>query len=210
MARHILVHGLGQRAESWGKLLSYAGREQVFDALELSELLAGQTVSYETLYHVFSVYCDHIEEPLCIGGLSLGAVLALHYSIEHPEKVKALVLMAAQYAPPKALMAFQNVVFRFLPKASFRDTGFGKEDFIRLCKTIGTLDLSEKLDQITCPVLVVCGEKDRTNLPASQELARQLPGAVLRVIPGCGHEINAEAPETLAALISDFYHVNQL
>ncbi len=67
-------------------------------------------------------------------GLSLGGVLALQYTIEHPEKVNSLVLIAAQYKMPAKLLKPQNSFFRFMPKSSFQQTGFGKREFMELCK----------------------------------------------------------------------------
>ena len=48
--------------------------------------------------------CDKENEEIVLCGLSLGAVLTLNYAIDHPDKVKALVLIAAQYKMPKKLL----------------------------------------------------------------------------------------------------------
>lgn len=205
MTRYILLHGLGQKAASWDKVCSLMNGEQTFDTPELSGFLCRQAVSYEALYRAFAAYCEGFEEPLCLGGLSLGGILALHYGMEHPEKVRGLVLMAAQYSPPKGLMTFQNLVFRFLPKAAFRDTGLEKQDFIRLCAAMGALDLSGGLEKVACPVLVLCGEKDKANLPAAKALARRLKEARLTLIPGADHELNIQAPEALARELTAFF-----
>lgn len=34
----------------------------------------------------------------------------------------------------------QNALFRFMPQSMFRQTGFGKLDFISLCSTMAELD----------------------------------------------------------------------
>ena len=138
-------------------------------------------------------------------GLSLGGVLALHYAIDHPQKVRSLVLIAAQYRMPKALLRFQNIVFRLMPKSMFQQTGFGKADFLRLCQTMMELDFSPSLSNVTCPVLVVCGERDSANKAASRELAGRLRAAELCLLEGAGHELNTEAPERLAELLRRFY-----
>ena len=43
---------------------------------------------------------DDTDEPFRICGLSLGAMLALDYTIRHKEKVDSLILLAAQYKSP--------------------------------------------------------------------------------------------------------------
>lgn len=65
------------------------------------------------------------------------------------------------------------------------------------------LDFSAKLGGIACPAAVVCGERDRANRGAAEELQRLLPNAELRIIPGAGHEVNRDAPEALAALLNE-------
>ena len=210
MTRHILVHGLGQNAGSWDTVRSLIEGERMFDTPELPCLLADRAVSYENLYRAFEHYCDAFEEPLCLGGLSLGGVLAMRYGIEHPEKVQALVLMATQFFMPKKLLAFQDLMFRFMPETAFWDIGFGNEDFIHLCKTMGALDFSDRLGGVSCPVLVLCGGKDKANLSASKALAQRLPNARLQVIPGSGHELNTQAPEALSRALEDFYREYRL
>lgn len=56
-----------------------------------------------------------------------------------------------------------------------------------------------------CPVLVLCGEEDRTT-PTSQaeEVARDLEGARLELLPDTGHYPFADAPEPTAQAIRRF------
>lgn len=74
-----------------------------------------------------------------------------------------------------------------------------------MCKTMMELDFSNDLRKISCPVLVVYGEKDDANKKASIELANILQDAELQVVDGSGHEINTDAPETLAEILRIFY-----
>ena len=53
----------------------------------------------------------------------MGGVLALHYSIENPEKVKAAVLIGTQYKMPKGLLKFQNIAFHIMPQRMFDTMG---------------------------------------------------------------------------------------
>lgn len=83
--------------------------------------------------------------------------------------------------------------------------GFSKKNFIQLSKTMADLDFSLKLEIITCPTLVICGEKDAANKKASEELTERIRGASLRLIPGSGHEVNQQAPTQLAEILDDFW-----
>ena len=131
--------------------------------------------------------------------------MALNYAIDNPEKVKALVLIAAQYKMPARLLKLQNAMFRFMPQSMFQQTGFSKLDFISLCSTMAELDFSDSLGKVSCPVLVICGEKDRANKNASIELANILKHSQFEEIPEAGHEVNLESPEKLAPILQEFY-----
>ena len=54
-------------------------------------------------------------------------------------------------------------------------------------------------------ILIVCGEKDRANRGASEMMAEKIHGARIKILEGCGHEVNVEAPEKLAEILEAFY-----
>ena len=205
--KYLYLHGLGQSVDSWNGVIRTveAGAEDNSVCLDLPEMLRGRTASYSNLYAAFSEICDAEKEEIILCGLSLGGVLALNYAIDHPQKVKALVLIAAQYKMPVRLLKVQNWLFRFMPQSMFQQTGFGKLDFISLCSTMAELDFSDSLNRVSCPTLVVCGEKDKVNRKASIELADILRDSQFRGIPEAGHEVNLESPEKLASLLREFY-----
>jgi pimeloyl-ACP methyl ester carboxylesterase len=66
--------------------------------------------------------------------------------------------------------------------------------------------LLRDLDQISCPVLVAWGARDRI-LPMKRHAARfreEVPNVDFRVLPGVGHTPMWDAPATVASLIADF------
>lgn len=203
---YIYLHGLGQTADSWQPVLERLPTSEKGTCPDLPGLIKGKDATYCSLYAAVSQICDAAGDSLVLCGLSLGAVLALNYAIDHPEKVKALALIAAQYKMPRALLALQNVRFRFLPESSFRQTGFQKAEFVSLCKTTGALDFSKSVKDLRCPTLLVCGERDSANKKASRALAAIVPHGELKEIPGAGHEVNTQSPEHLAAVLREFYH----
>lgn len=202
--QQIFVHGLGQTPSSWNKTIENLAMKSNCNCPNLSEMLQNKETNYSNLYAAFSEYCDGFSEQLAICGLSLGGVLALHYGIEHPQKVKSLALIAAQYKMPKNLLAFQNIIFRFMPNAMFQQMGLRKAQFIQLSKSMMELDYSGELNKISCPVLVVCGEKDSSNIKAAKELSDKLAHAEFCIIEKAGHEVNVDAPERLAEVLDCF------
>lgn len=66
-------------------------------------------------------------------------------------------------------------------------------------------DRRAELGAIAVPVLVACGADDRLTPPeCSHEIAAAIPGAVLEVLPQCGHLLTWEQPEAVNRLLLDW------
>jgi 3-oxoadipate enol-lactonase len=66
-------------------------------------------------------------------------------------------------------------------------------------------DVRAELGRIDLPTLVVVGTRDLLTPPRrSRSIAGRVPGARLEVLPGCGHLVMLERPDTLNALLSSF------
>lgn len=65
--------------------------------------------------------------------------------------------------------------------------------------------IEHMLPFVKCPTLAIVGEHDGANPPAhSQEIVAGIAGARLSVLPGVGHQPNAEAPEEFGQQILAF------
>ena len=205
MENTILIHGSGHRADSWRETVSYLDRREDVLCPELSAILNGRVASFPNLRAAFAQYCAQPGGPVHLCGLSLGGILALDYALERPENVKTLVLIGTPHKVPKFAFALQNVVFRFLPKSTFASMAFDKRDTFALGNTMKDLDFSGRLEEIRCPTLILCGEKDGANLKSARFLAGHIPGAELQVIGNTGHVVNEENPKALAERLNEFY-----
>lgn len=203
--KYIFLHGLGQVPSDWETTIKRLDFGLDVDCPDLSDWLSGKEASYFNLYRALESYCEQQEGPLHLCGLSLGGILALHYALEHAEKVASLVLIGTQYIMPKRLLKFQNMIFHLMQNRSFRKMGFGKKDFISLSKSMMDLDFQKDLKKINCRVLVLCGEKDKANMSAAIELKQQINHAELELISHAGHEINKDNPVELGKILSNFY-----
>ncbi len=195
----VLLHGLGQTAKDWEDVTQWLSSSNI----DCPELFASvNDMSYSRLLANLEQQYADTSESLCICGLSLGALLALDFTIRHEDKVSSLVLIGAQYKVPGWLIDFQNLLFRCMPDKSFANMGISKNNIIKLSRSMRSLNFTSQLDKITCPVTIVCGEKDRANLKASKKLKELLPQAKLHIIPGAGHEINKTAPQDIVAILN--------
>ena len=204
--KQIYIHGLGQTPESWDTVIMQMNTAEDSICPNLAEMVKGKETSYQNLYSAFAALCNETDEPLVLCGLSLGGVLALNYAIDYPEKVEKLILLAPQYKMPKKLLRFQNLIFRFMPQSSFEQMGFGKKAFLKLCRTMMELDFTQAIQKVSCPSLIIYGEKDKANKDASIDLAKLMRHATLIELSGVGHEMNIEAPSKLATAVKDFLH----
>ena len=163
-----------------------------------------EEISYEGLYRGWEQSCQKLPGRLHLCGLSLGAVLALDYTIRHPQRVESLVLIAGQYRSPKFLLSVQSLLFSLMPASNFAQLGISKEQMLRLNRSMIPLDLSRQLSTVRCPVLL-CGEQDKVNRKASEQMLRLLLNARKREIAGAAHEVNLQAPQQLANELSAFW-----
>lgn len=171
----------------------------------LSSILKGKEASYENLYSSFVKYCSEIDGQIHLCGLSLGGILALNFTLDFPKKVKSLVLIGTPYKVPKLAFSFQNIIFRFLPKSIFKTMAFDKKDTFALGNTMKDLDFSDRVKNIKCPTLILCGKKDSANVKSAQFLSQNIKSAELKIIENTGHVVNEENPKVLAELLSEYY-----
>ncbi|GAB3053957.1 alpha/beta fold hydrolase [Sediminivirga luteola] len=132
-------------------------------------------------------------------GLSIGGMIATRYAAANPDRVTGLLLSGSQIRPNAALMRVQRAVLRAIPgRALPLPAGLDKTTFLSLLDAAAGVDLRADVPRIHAPALVLCGSKDRANLPAARALAATLPDAALRIVPGGGHDLAADAPDDVA------------
>ncbi len=167
-------------------------------------------------------------------GNGYGGFVALQMAIRHPGIASRLILadcgaafseegrqafrnMAAA-SKARGLSAITDVAMRRLFAPEFqaqhpdlmRDR---REAFLRsdsevihaACMALAELDLRAELGKVSVPVLVLVGEHDEaTPPPMSRELAALLPNARLKIIAGCAHVPQLQAPQMFLDAIGDF------
>lgn len=208
MATKIFVHGSGHKATSWEKTITYMTNNEDIVCPNLSSILEGKEASYENLYSSFVKYCNEFDGQIHLCGLSLGGILALNFALDFPQKVKTLVLIGTPYKVPKVAFSFQNIIFRFLPKSIFETMAFDKKNTFALGDTMKNLDFSDRVKNIKCPTLILCGKKDSANMKSADYLSQSIRSAELKIIENTGHVVNEENPKALADILNEYYLKN--
>ena len=68
------------------------------------------------------------------------------------------------------MLAVQDFLFRLMPKGAFKGMGFSKEEVRSLTRSMKDLDFTGGLPSVEAPVLLVCGGKDKQNMPSMEAL----------------------------------------
>ena len=85
---------------------------------------------------------------------------------------------------------------------------FDKKDTFALGNTMKNLDFSDKVKNIKCPTLILCGKKDSANIKSAHYLAEHINSAELKIIEDTGHIVNEENPKILANILTEYYSMN--
>ena len=170
-----------------------------------------------------SIAARFTDEPVDLVGHSYGAVVALHFAIHHPGRVKRLVLVEAPLPasrlqeldaflgmPPESMAgALPGVLQEALARKGRQAARF--VDALRFLATESSLfaDLrraedipDDALARVRCPVLCLYGSESSC-LPVGRRVAAAIPNARLVVMPG-GHFLPIEAPRALGAHLQEF------
>ncbi|XP_020979763.1 uncharacterized protein LOC107643694 isoform X3 [Arachis ipaensis] len=214
----VLLHGFDSSCMEWRyayPLLEESGFETwAIDILgwgfsDLEKLPACDVVSKRE--HFYQFWKSYIKRPMILVGPSLGSAVAVDFTVNYPEafnffQVEKLVLIdASVYAEGTGKLAT-------LPKA-VAYAGVGRlhclmpwwDDATVGFMTSGGYNVSSLIEKVKQKTLIIWGENDRiiSNKLAVQ-LHCELPDAVIRQIPNCGHIPHLEKPSSVVKLIVEF------
>lgn len=81
---------------------------------------------------------------------------------------------------------------------------------VRQQESVANWSSFERLEEIRCPTLVICGADDGMVPPDnSRQIAARIPHARLKLIPQCGHLPMLEKPAEVAELVAEFLGLDQ-
>jgi pimeloyl-ACP methyl ester carboxylesterase len=169
-----------------------------------------------------------------VGGISLGGMVAFQLAADFPERVRTLAIINSGPAFPgrtlrgrltllsrfavirmKGLPALAPVIAgRLFPKPgqeALRQTfiqRFAANDrnaYEATMRAIGKFDVSDRLDRIRCPVLVLASDRDYTPVAAKEAYVARLSDARLVVISDSGHASPMDQPERVNDALMEFW-----
>jgi pimeloyl-ACP methyl ester carboxylesterase len=230
---------MGSCTEDW--LLQFPTLSQRYTALAVDLRGHGRSDSPPGPYSIGRMAADVVGvlDGLSVAaahvvGLSLGGLVAQALAIDHPERVRSLVL-ANTFARlrPQGVRGWMYLLSRVVAlilggverqaevvargvfphpeQAALRRLavqrlrGNDPAAYQATIRAVLRFDSRPGLGTIHVPTLVVAGSDDTTvSLAAKQRLAAGIPGARLVVVPDSGHATPVDRPEAFNALVLGF------
>lgn len=135
-----------------------------------------------------------LQKPALVG-FSDGGIVGLMLAIRHPGLPGALVACGANTRPGQCKPWFTALV-----KLGWRCT---HDDKMRLMLQEPNIT-DRQLAAIATPTLVLAGTRDILPVRASAEIARAIPGATLRILPGETHDSYLKNQNKFAGIVLPF------
>ena len=236
----LLLHGLGATCDSWlmqVPILVEAGYRVIApDARGFGKSsYPGGKVEIADFIGDLAALLSHLDIPITdVLGISMGGVLAQQFILDHPEKVRKLILVNtfAVLKPDDLSQFFYFLLRRILVYAvgiSKQGEAVAKRIFPHpdqvelrrhLIEQIGQADPRgyratmqalarfnslSRLSEIQSPTLVITSSADTTVSPHRQQvLAENIPNSKRVVIPGANHAVTVEFPGQFNRIMLDF------
>lgn len=145
---------------------------------------------------------ERANDPVVLVGHSLGGYLSLAFSLQHPEKVKALVLIAAGPGFRKEETREQwNTFIR--ASAKKMDIPDGSEE-AALHVDSWVID---SLGEISAPALVIVGENDKRFAASMAVFEKYLDVRASVIVPEAGHSVHRKYSSEVGSAIKSFLSV---
>lgn len=177
-----------------------------------------QAITYALMASDMSELIDRLDlGSVDVVGWSDGGDIGLELALAHPEQVKKLVAIGANYshenlmAPPDSVVMDANDprLLKVTPVVEKWVEEMGKiappvrEKLAELAENYPNLT-KEQLRQIDVPVLIVAGDHDAINIDQTMTLFSSLPHSQLFIVPGASHLVVIEQPELINSEIVKF------
>jgi pimeloyl-ACP methyl ester carboxylesterase len=230
----VLVHGLGSTAAHWlptARLLARNHRVTLVDLPGHGDSPMPEPFSLEQgVAALDGALADLGPEPVILVGHSIGGLVAAAEALEHPERVRGLVLIETALRPqvePEQRGALLEALDRDYPsllRAAYMD--FGRDSLQgeqllaevaaldpaivkRWIRLAWTCDLSAQIKKLLPPMLAVVAPRTWPHDESWETTAKAIgldgvPHLRVSRIEGCGHFIMLDRPEELAAIIARF------
>lgn len=229
----MLLHGLFGALSNFSDLIEHFKNTHkvIVPILPLYDLDLLHTTVKGLAKHV-QQFIDHKGyDQIHLLGNSLGGHVGLVYILNHPAKIKTLILTGSsglfenamgdsypkrgdyEYIRAKTAETFYDpaVATKELVDEVFEITNSRIKviKIIALAKSAIRHNLGDELGQIQVPTLLIWGKNDKVTPPfVAEDFHKLIPNSELAFIDQCGHAPMMEVPKTFNAILEKFLQAN--
>ncbi len=228
-----MIHGATYNHRLWTRQIHVLSSIGEVYALDLpghgasSRFPASQSVSIKS-------YADHVHKFLTamacsstvLVGHSMGGAISIRYTVDHPGKVKALILVGTG-----AKLGVNPIIFEALSanyeqgirvdiaawafaktaEKSIIEEGINemlkcpKDIAIADFKACSEFDARDSISRIETPTLIIVGDEDKlTPIKWSEYLQSKIRNSEIKIVKTAGHMVTAEKPDEVNESIMSF------
>lgn len=227
----LMIHGAGQRVATWKRQLELLKNHPKYNLIIPD--LPGHGASEGEGFGDIAGYKGFIEEladalslsEIVPVGHSMGGAVAMVYALDHPEKVRATVLVgtgARMRVAGETLKTVKNNYQQFCDVAPSRMIAPGSSEEIRKEFREGVLDTSpnvcyrdlvacdefdlmDRVREIKTPACIISADQDILTPPKyGEHLRDSIIGSSYHLIKGSGHFMMLEQPLEFNRILSGF------
>lgn len=214
----VLVHGLSGSSRWWRRNMRALGQQfrvHVIDLVSFGQSRAPERFVLRRAAASLLGWMDTVAIDRChLIGHSMGGFIAADLAAAHPERVDRLVLVDAAALPfgrnyfghaYGLARAVRRLPLNFYPTLITDAYRAGPITIAKAAWELLGTDISDRLNAIENPVLVVWGEHDTAvPLDIGRKLAERLTHAQLTIIRGAGHNPMWDRPEAFNRAVLAF------
>lgn len=212
----ILLHGNGQNSSYFQNQIDYFSTR--YRVIALDTRGHGRSPRGTKPFTIEQFSCDLYDfmealefSQAVILGFSDGANIAMKFAMNHPNRVKALILNGGNLNPGGVKLTTQlpieigyKIASRFASKSPEAKRN---AEMLGLMVNDPNIERNE-LSKITAPTLVICGSRDMIRESHTKEIAENIPNAKLSIIKG-NHFIANKRYITFNKEVEDFLRAIQ-
>lgn len=232
----LLTHGYSATSQMWLGQVETLSKDHTLITWDMRGHGQSDSPEDQSLYseaHTvadMATLLDHLGfDEAIIGGLSLGGYMSLAFHCEHPERVKALLIVdtgpgykkdagreawnktaiaRAEDIEKNGLAALEDGSAEL--QASAHKDPMGLARAARGMLTQHSPHVIESLPDIKVPCLVLVGADDDPFLVATDYMAKKIPGADKLIIPDAGHASNIDQHQAFNEGVMSFFSRHKL
>ena len=204
----IMLHGNGGSIDAFRYQIPFFAK--YYQVIAIDSRLQGKSggspdaISYELMASDFCALLDYLHiKSANVLGWSDGGIDGIIMAMKCPEKVKKLAISGANTVPDST--AVTNADIQGMKNFVANPGKASKTDVALTQMMIDQPNISyADLGKISCPVLVMAGDRDMIKAEHTLKIYQSIPGASLCIFPDSNHGVCQQHPDLFNATVLTF------